>query len=256
VRIELPRDVSLNGHLVDGVLRYLTVATGICFTVAVGVLAVAVVFHRARGGARKAHYTRGDRPRHVVLTLAVALAMFVAVDVVLAARASRELRGVFWRYPDGGAGALRVEVTARQWAWTFRYAGPDGRFGTPDDVVTLNELHVPVGRPVTLQLRSRDVIHSLYLPSFRTKIDAIPGSVTRLWFQAQEAGRFEIGCAQHCGVGHYKMRGLLLADAPADYARWSARAEEDARLRYDAAEAAAQRNQLNDDAWEWDPTER
>jgi cytochrome c oxidase subunit 2 len=110
-----------------------------------------------------------------------------------------------------------------------------------------------VGRPVTLQLASRDVIHSLYLPSFRTKIDAIPGSVTRLWFQAQEAGRFEIGCAQHCGVGHYKMRGLLFAEAPADYARWSARAEEDARLRYDPAEAAAQRN---DGGWAWDPAER
>ena len=75
--------------------------------------------------------------------------------------------------------------------------------------MTLNELDVPVGRPIYLKLRSRDVVHSLYLPNFRTKIDAIPGMTTRLWFQATEAGRYEIACAQHCGVNHYKMRGLL-----------------------------------------------
>ena len=80
-------------------------------------------------------------------------------------------------------------------------------------------------------------MHSLYLPNFRTKIDAIPGSTTRLWFQAQEAGRFEIGCAQHCGVSHYKMRGVLIADAArTSTARWLARAETDSRLRYDPAD--------------------
>jgi cytochrome c oxidase subunit 2 len=246
VRIEIPRDVSLDGPVVDGVLRYLAIATGICFAIAVGVMAIAVVFHRARGGRRAALYTHGDRARHTALTLAVGLGMFVVVDIVLAARARSELGARFWRYPDGDPAALRVEVTARQWVWTFRTAGPDGRFGTPDDVVTLNELHIPVGRPVYVKLRAKDVVHGFYLPSYRTKIDAIPGTTTRLWFQATEAGRTEIGCAQHCGVGHYKMRGELYADAPADYERWARRAEEDARLRYDPADPAAQ------DGWNWD----
>ena len=111
----------------------------------------------------------------------------MAIDVTLALRASRDLETRFWRYPEAIRSALRVEVTARQWAWTFRTAGPDGRFGTPDDVVTLNELHVPVGRPIYLKLRSKDVVHSLYLPNFRTKIDAIPGTTTRMWFQAHRA---------------------------------------------------------------------
>jgi cytochrome c oxidase subunit 2 len=161
--------------------------------------------------------------------------MFVAVDAVLAVRAAGHLSARFWRYPDDNPQALRVEVTARQWSWTFRTAGPDRRFATPDDVVTLNELHVPLGRPVYLKLRSKDVVHSLYLPNFRTKLDAIPGSTTRLWFEARETGRFEIGCAQHCGVSHYKMRGLLAVESEEDYARWLARAEVDSRLRFEPA---------------------
>jgi len=137
-------------------------------------------------------------------------------------------------------------VTARQWAWTFRTAGPDGRFGTADDVVTLGELHVPVGRPVYLKLRAKDVVHSFYLPNYRTKIDAIPGSTTRLWFQAQEPARTEIGCAQHCGVSHYKMRAWLIAAPEDEYRAWLARAEVDSRLRYDPTDVVAQQ-----EGWDW-----
>jgi cytochrome c oxidase subunit 2 len=110
-------------------------------------------------------------------------------------------------------------------------------------VVTLNELDIPVGHPVYLKLRSRDVVHSLSLPSFRTKIDAIPGMTTRLWFQATEPGRFEIACAQFCGVNHYKMRGLLVVRPEPDHRRWLARAETDSRLRADA-------NAIG--AWDWE----
>jgi cytochrome c oxidase subunit 2 len=246
VRLGIPRDVSLDGHLVDGVLGYLTLCTGIAFAILIVVLAVTLLFHRARGGRRQALHTHGDGLRARVLTFAVGLTLFVAIDVTLAVRASHHLRERFWNYPDADPNALRVEVTARQWAWTFRTAGPDGRFGTPDDVVTLGELHVPVGRPVTLKLRSKDVVHSFYLPSFRTKIDAIPGSTTRLWFQAQEAGRTEIGCAQHCGVSHYKMRGWLYAAPEDEYRAWLTRAETDSRLRYDPADVVAQQ-----EGWDW-----
>lgn len=246
MKFAIPPDASLHGRLVEGVFGYLLVATGICFAIMAVVLFGAALFHRARGGRRAALYTHGDRPRHYLLTLAVGLTMFLAVDAVLAARSARDLREHFWRYPELDAAAVRVEVTARQWSWTFRYAGPDARFNTADDVVTLNELNVPVGRPIYLKLRSKDVVHSFYLPNFRTKIDAVPGSTTRLWFQAERAGRFEIGCAQHCGVNHYKMRGELHALPDAEYQRWSRRAEADARARYDAADSGAH------DGWDWD----
>ena len=242
MRIEIPTDASLDGHLVDGVLGYLTLATGIVFGVAILVLAVTLIRDRARPGRTHGRYTHGDQPRDRFLTLAVGLTMFVAVDVVLAVRAAGQLTDRFWRYPDRDPQALRVEVTARQWSWTFRTTGPDGRFATADDVVTLGELHVPVGRPVYLKLRSKDVVHSFYLPNFRTKLDAIPGSTTRLWFQATRTGRFEIGCAQHCGVSHYKMRGLLVVETEEDYRTWLSRAETDSRLRYEPP----------GDGWDWE----
>jgi cytochrome c oxidase subunit 2 len=246
VRIEIPADVSVDGHIVDGVLGYLTWATGIVFVVAVGVLVVSLIRDRARPGREAARYTHGDTRLAQVLTLAVGLVMFLAVDAVLAARAHRALTDRFWHYPDGDPRVLRVEVTARQWSWTFRTAGPDGRFATPDDVVTLGELHVPAGRPIFLKLRSKDVVHSLYLPNFRTKLDAIPGSTTRMWIEATTEGRYEIGCAQHCGTSHYKMRGLLVVESEEAYRAWLARAETDSRLRYDPARPAAA------DGWDWE----
>jgi cytochrome c oxidase subunit 2 len=240
-----PRDASLDGHLVDGAFRYLTLTTGICFAIVVVVMAAALLFHRSRG-ARVAHYTHGDRRRDHILTLGVAIAMLVGIDAVLAGRSLGELETRFWKYPDADPAAVRVEVTARQWSWTFRLAGPDGVFGTRDDVVSLGELHVPAGRPIYLKLRSKDVIHSLYLPAFRTKIDAVPGQTTRLWFQAREPGRYELGCAQHCGVSHYKMRGEMLATPEAEWQAWVTRAVEDGRLRYDASPDQAA------GAWDWD----
>src|SRR3954471_16659005 len=229
----IPHDASVNGHLVDGIFRYLFVATGACFVVMVAVLLIAVIFHRSgRGPAR---YTHGKNQVSYVLTALMALSIFLGVDVVAMRRSAVDLRQHFWRFPEGDPTALRVEVTAQQWAWTFRYAGADGRFDTSDDIVTLNELHVPVATPIYLKLRSKDVVHSFYLPNFRTKIDAVPGSTTRLWFEATQLGRFEIGCAQHCGAGHYLMRGELYSETPEAYARWVKRAAEDARLRFDPA---------------------
>jgi cytochrome c oxidase subunit 2 len=240
-----PRDASVDGHLVDGAFSYLTVATTICFAIVVLVLLAVLLFYRQRAG-RTAHYTHGNRGRDHVLTLGVALAMFLGIDAVLAGQSLGHLETRFWAWPDADPAAVRVEVTARQWAWVFRLAGPDGRFGTRDDVVSLGELHVPVGRKIYLKLHSKDVVHSLYLPAFRTKIDAVPGATTRLWFEAREAGRYEVGCAQHCGVSHYRMRGEMLVTPEAEWKAWVGRAADDGRLRYDASPDQAA------DAWDWD----
>jgi cytochrome c oxidase subunit 2 len=241
-----PKDVSVDGHIVDGAFGYLTISTAICFAIVVAMLLVVLIFHRRRA-SRQAHYTHGDRRRDHVLTLAVAIGMFLGIDAVLAGRSMGHLKTRFWNYPVEDREAVRVEVTARQWAWTFRLAGPDGRFGTPDDVVTLNELHVPVGKAIYLKLRSLDVIHSLYLPNFRTKIDAVPGSTTRLWFQARQTGTFEVACAQHCGVNHYRMRGVMVVEPQADFDAWVDRAALDGRLRWNA--------KLSTPAWDWEAGE-
>jgi len=99
-----------------------------------------------------------------------------------------------------------------QFACNSRYAGPDMTFRTADDATTINQLHVPVNRPVIVQLNSKDVIHSFFLPNFRIKMDAVPGMVTSLYFEAKTGGTYDIACAEHCGFGHYRMRGFLVVE--------------------------------------------
>jgi cytochrome c oxidase subunit II len=128
------------------------------------------------------------------------------------------------------ADAMLVEVTGQQFAWNVRYPGPDGILGrtdgakaslenpigivkddpaSQDDVLLLNNLYLPQDRPVRVQIRSVDVIHSFFLPEFRVKQDAMPGMTTEIWFTPKESGRWEIACAEHCGLGHYRMRGQV-----------------------------------------------
>jgi len=160
-----------------------------------------------------------------------------------------------------------VRVIGEQFAWNIHYPGPDGVFGrtnptlidvetnpiglddedpaAADDITTINQLHVPVDRPVLIELTSKDVIHSFWLPEMRVKQDAVPGLVFPVWFQptktteamrqetGEEAFQFEIACAQLCGLGHYRMRGFLTVDTRADFDRWMAEQEQ---LRQEAGE--------------------
>jgi cytochrome c oxidase subunit 2 len=96
---------------------------------------------------------------------------------------------------------------------------------------------------VVIQLASTDVIHSFSLPNFRVKQDAVPGSINRLWFSAKELGEFDIACAQHCGVAHYKMRGQLTVLSPEGYAAWLEQSSQLARRGYDAGD--------NSGHWAW-----
>jgi cytochrome c oxidase subunit II len=137
--------------------------------------------------------------------------------------------------------ALVVEVTAQQFAWNFRLAGKDGIFGktspklvdpsalnfigldktdpaAADDIVLpQNQLYLPENRPVKLRIKSLDVIHSFFLPNFRVKQDAVPGMAIEVWFVPKVAGDYEIACAEHCGLGHYRMRGQVHVVPEADF---------------------------------------
>jgi cytochrome c oxidase subunit 2 len=109
------------------------------------------------------------------------------------------------------ADAMTVYVTAKQWMWKFTYS--DGR--SANDILT-----VPRGRAVKLVMTSRDVIHSFYVPGFRTKQDLLPGRYTTLWFQTTTAGDYPILCAEYCGLSHSMMRGSVVVLDPEDYDRW------------------------------------
>jgi len=101
-----------------------------------------------------------------------------------------------------------------------------------------------VDTPIYVQLTSTDVIHSFYLPNFRTKMDAVPGQVNRLWFQAKEPGEYDIGCAQHCGTHHYKMKALLTVLSANDFKSWQAQQSAIAQRGFDADDKVAH--------WGWD----
>jgi cytochrome c oxidase subunit 2 len=150
--------------------------------------------------------------------------------------------------------ALVVQVTAEQFAWNVRYAGPDGKFGrtdiklidmqdnplgvdrsdpdAKDDVTTLNQLYLPVNKPIIVKFRSKDVIHSFNVPEFRVKQDAIPGLTIPIWFvpnvtTAEMRTRtgnpefdYEIACAQLCGLGHYRMRGFITVVNADEFQKW------------------------------------
>ena len=134
-----------------------------------------------------------------------------------------------------------VQLVAEQFAWGFQYPGADGQFGArdpkqissgntigldandpngKDDYISLNELHVPIDKPTILYLTSKDVIHSFFVPEFRVKQDVVPGMRIPLWFQATAPGHYEIGCAQLCGLGHYRMKGEVIVDTPEEFEAW------------------------------------
>jgi cytochrome c oxidase subunit 2 len=137
--------------------------------------------------------------------------------------------------------AVVVRVTGEQFSWNIHYHGPDGKFGrtdiklvsadnplgldksdpaAKDDVVTINQLNLPVDRPVLVHLSSKDVIHSFGLYEMRVKQDAIPGMDIPVWFIPNKIGEFEITCSQLCGLGHFRMRGFLTVQSQADFTKW------------------------------------
>ena len=219
----LPFDASRDGHHIDWLLQITAVFTGFLFLVQVFWMIWASVKHNQE---HKADFDHGDSKHSIKVALVVSAVIFFVVDGNLWVDSTMDVNQRFWNYaaaeevPDH----VKIEVNAHQWAWDARYAGTDGKFNTADDILSLNEIVVPAGTPIILQLASVDVIHSFYLPNFRVKIDAVPGAVNRLWFHTTDkTGDFDIACAQHCGVNHYKMKALLRVLPREEYKRWAAR---------------------------------
>ena len=138
--------------------------------------------------------------------------------------------------------ATEFEVMAQQWQWNFRLPGRDGVLGKSDTrnisdentfgldpgdpngkddiLISADDLHLRLGKPVKVLLRSIDVLHDFYVPQFRGKMDMIPGMVTYFWFTPTRTGTFDILCAELCGVGHHAMRGIVVVDTESDYQAW------------------------------------
>lgn len=171
-------------------------------------------------------------------------AAVAVIEVVLLALFSIPAWYNYSKRPAPESHPLEIRLVAEQFAWNLQYPGADGVFGKTrselvsasnpmgldpadpagkDDVITLNQLHVELNRPVIIRLTSKDVIHSINLPVMRVKQDAIPGMEVPVHFTpilTNGDRRWEVACAQLCGLGHYRMRGQLTVDTKADFEKW------------------------------------
>jgi cytochrome c oxidase subunit 2 len=138
--------------------------------------------------------------------------------------------------------AVEIEVMGKQWEWNYRLPGKDGKLGTtslrlvnddnpfgldPNDrngsddiLIEGDDLHLPMGRPIKVLLRSTDTLHNFYVPQFRSKMDLVPGMITFFWLTPTRTGTFDVLCAELCGVGHHVMRSAVTVDGEEDYKTW------------------------------------
>ena len=211
VRIWLPEAVTTTAPEIDRLFYLVLAITGIAFCLVQGTLVWFLVRYRRVPG-RRAAYTHGNTAVEAVWTIIPTLILlFLAFH---SQRVWAKVRGT----PP--AADVEIEVTGEQFAWNVRYAGADGRLNSADDITTINQLHLPVHQTVLIHIKSKDVIHSFFVPQFRMKQDAVPGLTSRMWLSATKTGNFEIACAELCGLGHYRMRGFLVIDTPEAFHTW------------------------------------
>jgi cytochrome c oxidase subunit 2 len=233
LRMWLPADMSEHGHTIDHLFVFIMYLTGAVFIATEVVLVWYLWKYDANSNPAPTKFTHGSHSLEVVWTiLPAATLLFIAIyqinawaDQKLERRAPLASVG-----PDGEAGtsddvpkAPTAEITGRQFEWRIRYPGPDGILHTSDDLLDINDLHIPVDEEIVLVIKSEDVLHSFFLPNFRVKQDVVPGMKQKVWFKAvkgSEGRSYDLVCAELCGWGHYKMKGRLTVDTQSDYRKW------------------------------------
>jgi cytochrome c oxidase subunit 2 len=231
-----PPDISTHGHAIDQQFLLTLIVTGIIFILAQLGLAYIVWRYRDWGDGRKALYSHGNNKLEATWTIAAAV-MFIGLNLM----GYRIWAGM--HFTGAEPGATQIEVWGQQFAWYFRYPGADGKFGpthvekvndaignflgldrdkdeaSHDDIVTAT-LAIPVNHEIQLTLRSKDVTHSFWVRELRMKQDLVPGMEIPIHFTATQTGRYEIVCAELCGLGHYRMRAFLEVLSEEDYEEW------------------------------------
>jgi cytochrome c oxidase subunit 2 len=244
--------IASNWSYIDDTIIITFWITGAGFSAVVLLMANCVWRFRHREGSRAA-YEPESRKLESWLTVVTALGV-----------AAMLVPGLFvWsRFVTVPPDATEVEVVGQQWQWNFRLPGKDGKLGradtrivsvdnplglVPDDpagqddvIVEAADLHLPVGKPVRILLRSIDVVHDFYVPEFRAKMDMIPGSVTYFWFTPTRTGTFQVLCAELCGQGHAFMRGTVMVDTQEDYLAWLGEQQTFAQLSAPAQTSAVE----------------
>jgi cytochrome c oxidase subunit 2 len=233
----LPHGASASAHWIDSQFALTYVLMGVVFVLAQVSLGYLVWQYRDRPSAEPVKFSHGNTRLEIIWTALTAV-LFIGLNLMGSHVWASE------RFEPAGPGSVPVEVTGMQFAWYFRYPGMDGKFGATspklidpssgneaavgldtsdpaakDDIVT-GTMFLPVNREVDLRLRAVDVIHSFFVPSMRFKQDAVPGLEIHMHFTPIEVGDYEIACAELCGLGHYKMHGMVKVVSQEDFDKW------------------------------------
>lgn len=233
----MPEGASTVAPAIDSQLTFTYITMGAVFILAQFALGYFAWKFRDRPGAAQVQYSHGHT-RLEVTWIALTAVLFIGLNL-MGTDIWAETR---FRAPEEDA--VRVEITGQQFAWYFRYPGPDGKFGrtlpklidpalgneaaigldesdpaAADDIVS-STLVVPVNRQVAVILRAQDVIHNFFIPAMRFKQDAVPGMAITMHFTPNKVGDYEAACAELCGLGHYNMRALVRVVEEEEYQAW------------------------------------
>lgn len=206
---------SFSGDI-DGLILMITLIVGFWFLVAEGVLFYLILKYQAKEGVQ-AQYIAGESSKEKKWVSIPHYATLI-FDVAIIIAAINVWHKVKIEMPKNADETVRV--IGQQWAWTFVHPGPDGKLDTPDDIKTVDELHVQKGKTYLFELQSRDVLHSFSVPVFRLKQDAVPGRTIKGWFKPELTGSFDIQCTEICGIGHGLMPARIIVEDAEAHAAW------------------------------------
>jgi cytochrome c oxidase subunit 2 len=199
-----PEQASSIARSVDELYFFLTAVTLFFTALIFSVIFYFMIKYRRRSPDERPKAIEGSFPLEVLWTAIPTL--IVAVIFVWSST-------LYFRNAEPPKGSMEIFVTGKQWMWKVEH---------PEGQREINELHVPLGRPVKLTMTSEDVIHDFFVPAFRVKKDVLPGRFTSLWFEATKVGTFHLFCAQYCGAFHAGMIGSIVVQEPDEYERWLA----------------------------------
>jgi cytochrome c oxidase subunit 2 len=200
---------------IDNLILLIAVIVGAWFIAAELIFFWLIYRFRARSGIGARYIAGETKQEHRWVSYPhYAVLAFDIVILVVALRVWSDVK-ITAPQPDE-----TVRIIAQQWAWTFEHAGPDGQFNTPDDIRTVEDLHLQQHRVYRFELHSRDVLHSFSVPAFRLKQDAVPGRMIAGWFTPTQLGTFDVQCAEICGIGHGLMPARVHVQTAAAYRSW------------------------------------
>lgn len=198
----LPEALSTLAPEIDGLFYFVTWASAILFFGVAGAIVYLAVRYRRRSEELVPEPV--EPSKFIEISWIVVPTILVLIIFIWGFK-------VFIKQGVAPPDSYEIRVTGSQWKWDFEY---------PNGTITTGELHVPVDRPVRLLMSSTDVLHSLFIPVFRVKLDVLPDRYTAVWFEATKQGEYDVFCTEYCGAGHAVMLAKVVVESQTDFRKW------------------------------------